>query len=107
MFKTMYNFTKFAMELNEPEPNVAPTDSRLRPDQRLLEEGDMIASNEVKFKLEEKQRAKRKLQENEPEPVWFDKIIESDTQRINYAYNNKYWSCKKSQNWNECPDLFN
>uniref|UniRef100_A0A0M3K554 Oxysterol-binding protein n=1 Tax=Anisakis simplex TaxID=6269 RepID=A0A0M3K554_ANISI len=30
----MYYFTKLAVELNEPEVGVAPTDSRLRPDQR-------------------------------------------------------------------------
>lgn len=35
----MHNFTRLAIELNEPEPGVAPTDSRLRPDQRLMEEG--------------------------------------------------------------------
>lgn len=29
-----YFFSKFACELNEPEDGVAPTDSRLRPDQR-------------------------------------------------------------------------
>lgn len=29
-----YNFTLLAAQLNEPEDGVAPTDSRLRPDQR-------------------------------------------------------------------------
>ena len=35
----MYNFSRLAIELNEPEDGVAPTDSRLRPDQRLMENG--------------------------------------------------------------------
>jgi hypothetical protein len=30
---------RFTCELNEHEEGVAPTDSRLRPDQRLMEEG--------------------------------------------------------------------
>ncbi|CAF4875284.1 unnamed protein product, partial [Rotaria magnacalcarata] len=34
----MYNFTELAIELNEFEPDVAPTDTRRRPDQRLMEE---------------------------------------------------------------------
>ena len=38
-----YNMTKFAIYLNELTPGlkdkVAPTDSRLRPDQHALEEG--------------------------------------------------------------------
>ena len=34
----MYNFSLFSVQLNEPESGVAPTDSRFRPDQRLMEE---------------------------------------------------------------------
>jgi len=34
-----YNFSEFACQLNELEEGVAPTDSRLRLDQRLMEEG--------------------------------------------------------------------
>jgi len=52
-----YHFTKFAIELNEPEAGVAPTDSRNRPDQRLMEEGSWDEANRVKVLLEEKQRA--------------------------------------------------
>ena len=33
-----YNFTILACQLNEPESGIAPTDSRLRPDQRLMEQ---------------------------------------------------------------------
>ena len=31
--------SRFTCELNEMEEDIAPTDSRLRPDQRLMEEG--------------------------------------------------------------------
>merc|ERR1711974_322670 len=34
-----YNFSRFTCGLNEMEEDIAPTDSRLRPDQRLMEEG--------------------------------------------------------------------
>ena len=45
LFLQMYNFTNFAMSLNELEPGMqdrlAPTDCRLRPDIRAMENGDM------------------------------------------------------------------
>lgn len=44
----MYQFTKLAIELNEEEPGVAPTDSRNRPDQRVMEQGDFDKANMVK-----------------------------------------------------------
>lgn len=56
----MHNFTKFAIELNEEEAGVAPTDSRRRPDQRLCEMGEFGAANRVKKCLEEAQRLRLK-----------------------------------------------
>lgn len=53
----------FACQLNEPEPGVAPTDSRLRPDQRLMEDGLWDEANVQKIRLEEKQRAARRQKE--------------------------------------------
>ncbi|RXG69608.1 Oxysterol-binding protein 1 [Armadillidium vulgare] len=79
-----YNFTEFACQLNEPEEGVAPTDSRLRPDQRLMEDGCWDEANAEKLRLEEKQRATRRHREYEVEqakkegrelpaiePTWF------------------------------------
>lgn len=63
----MYNFTLLACQLNEPEDDVAPTDSRLRPDQRLMEEGQWDEANQVKVLLEDKQRAVRRKREEEAE----------------------------------------
>lgn len=56
----MYNLGKFAIELNEPEEGIAHTDSRLRPDQRLMEQGNWDEANKVKTRLEEKQRSARR-----------------------------------------------
>jgi len=107
----MYNFSKLAIELNELEPLIAPTDSRLRPDQRLMEEGDWDEANKLKTKLEEKQRSKRKenemngKKECDHEPVWFEKKIDTNS-NITYVYKNQYWKCKETQRWNDCPNIF-
>jgi len=41
-----YHFSQFCMELNELLPGmrevIAPTDSRLRPDQMAMENGDLV-----------------------------------------------------------------
>ena len=63
----MYHFTKLAIELNEKEDGVAPTDARNRPDQRYMEDGNWDDANKTKVLLEEKQRAKRKKMEAEAE----------------------------------------
>lgn len=61
-----FSFTNFAMSLNELEPHMeamktlCPTDSRLRPDIRKLEEGDIDGAIAEKNRLEEKQRDARK-----------------------------------------------
>lgn len=53
--------------MNEPEEGVAPTDSRLRPDQRLMEDGRWDEANAEKLRLEEKQRAARRAREHDSE----------------------------------------
>jgi hypothetical protein len=49
------------------EEGLAPTDSRKRPDQRLMEEGKWDEANDEKLRLEEKQRAARRQRELEAE----------------------------------------
>ena len=44
-----------------------PTDSRNRPDQRLLENGNVDEASSQKFRLEEKQRASRRVRESRKE----------------------------------------
>ena len=51
--------------MNEFETGVAPTDTRNRPDQRLMEEGQWDDANKEKLRLEEKQRATRRKRESE------------------------------------------
>lgn len=56
----MYYFSELALTLNELEEGIAPTDSRLRPDQRLMEKGRWDEANTEKQRLEEKQRLSRR-----------------------------------------------
>ena len=48
-------------------PVLPPTDSRFRPDQRALENGNYEAASNEKHRLEEKQRAVRRLMEAKSE----------------------------------------
>lgn len=63
---SFYSFTKFAMSLNEIEPHMklpnglCKSDSRLRPDVRCLENGNLDGAVTEKTRLEEKQRETRK-----------------------------------------------
>lgn len=61
----MYYFSALALTLNEQEDGVGLTDSRLRPDQRLMEAGRWDEANTEKQRLEEKQRAVRRRREAE------------------------------------------
>lgn len=61
----MYYFSELALTLNAPESGMAPTDSRRRPDQRLMENGRWDEANAEKQRLEEKQRLARKRREAE------------------------------------------
>ncbi|XP_061882661.1 oxysterol-binding protein 1 isoform X2 [Entelurus aequoreus] len=63
--ETMYFFSSLALTLNEPEEGIAPTDSRRRPDQRLMEDGHWDEANAEKQRLEEKQRTVRRERERE------------------------------------------
>ncbi|KAG8236531.1 hypothetical protein J437_LFUL015805 [Ladona fulva] len=114
-----YNFTELACQLNEEEEGVSPTDSRNRPDQRLMEQGLWNEANAEKVRLEEKQRAARRKREGEAEkaaaegrpyppyePVWFKKQTEPYTGNVFHMYQGRYWDCKEKGDWSMCPDIF-
>lgn len=107
--------TTFAIQLNEPEDGVAPTDSRLRPDQRLMEDGRWDEANQVKAFLEEKQRQTRRKREQEAmqnpdqaaySPSWFKIQTDSITGNPIHTFTNEYWDCKEKKDWSRCPDIF-
>lgn len=72
-----YGFSTFAVELNEVssiEEGFLPlSDSRLRPDQLALENGDVESAEILKKRVEEKQRAKRGNGAMPIGPQWFVK----------------------------------
>ena len=80
-----YGFTTFAASLNEiteiEKGKLPPTDSRLRPDQRAAEEGDLDTAEVYKGRLEDNQRMRRKgmeLKEQVWKPKWFVKVDGGD-----------------------------
>ncbi|KAK6246157.1 hypothetical protein QUC31_000925 [Theobroma cacao] len=105
-YATRYNLTRFAITLNELTPGLKeklpPTDSRLRPDQRYLENGEYEMANSEKLRLEQRQRQARKMQERGWKPRWFAKDKGSDT----YRYIGGYWEAREQGKWDSCPDIF-
>nr|XP_025879751.1 oxysterol-binding protein-related protein 1C isoform X4 [Oryza sativa Japonica Group] len=105
-FPTRYNFTRFAITLNELtaglKEKLPPTDSRLRPDQRCLENGEYERANAEKLRLEQRQRQARKMQESGWKPRWFAKDKATDT----YRYLGGYWESREKGSWEGCPDIF-
>lgn len=103
--KTRYNFTPFAISLNEITPGLReklpPTDSRLRPDQRHLENGECELANAEKFRLEQLQRQARKLQERGWRPRWFEKDEDGC-----FRYVGGYWETREKKDWDGIPDIF-
>ncbi|KAG7279500.1 hypothetical protein CRUP_035886 [Coryphaenoides rupestris] len=108
----MYFFSALALTLNEEGEGVAATDSRLRPDQRLMEEGRWDEANAEKQRLEEKQRAVRRRREAEAtdaldegkefegyQPLWFHQRRDSITGETNFVYKGGYWEAKERQDW--------
>ncbi|KAM5204097.1 oxysterol-binding protein-related protein 3 isoform 4-T12 [Hipposideros larvatus] len=79
-YEQYYGFTQFALELNEIDPFckslLPPTDTRFRPDQRFLEEGNTEEAEIQKQRVEQLQRERRRvLEENnvEHQPRFFRK----------------------------------
>ena len=62
-----YGFSRFAVELNEmtsvERSWIPPTDARLRPDQKALEEGRLKDAENIKLRLEQAQRDRRRQRE--------------------------------------------
>ncbi|KAG2681498.1 hypothetical protein I3843_11G147600 [Carya illinoinensis] len=103
---TRYNLTSFAITLNELtqglQEKLPPTDSRLRPDQRHLENGEYEKANTEKQRLERRQRMSRKLQEIGWKPRWFQR--EGDDGPFRYV--GGYWEARDQGKWDGCPNIF-
>uniref|UniRef100_A0A1A8HRJ2 Oxysterol-binding protein n=1 Tax=Nothobranchius kuhntae TaxID=321403 RepID=A0A1A8HRJ2_NOTKU len=105
----MYNFTNFAVSLNELEPGMesilAPTDCRFRPDIRAMENGNIDEASREKERLEEKQRAARKeraKRDEEWRTRWFQKGTNPYTNSEEWIYTGGYFD----RNYQNLPDIY-
>ncbi|CAG9330446.1 unnamed protein product [Blepharisma stoltei] len=105
-YEQSYYFSDYAMQLNSPPDyfiNLPKTDSRYRPDQRALENGNLKLAASEKWRLEEKQRHVRKKREErgiEYKPRWF--YYDHDE----WLYKGGYWDYKNSGDFSDLPDIF-
>ena len=95
---SMYHFTNFTLQLNHLEASlcsyIPPTDSRLRPDQRALEEGDLRLAADEKIRLEDKQRKAKKLRDENGilyKPKYFEEYCDPVSGEVGYKYIGGYW----------------
>ncbi|XP_068021575.1 oxysterol-binding protein-related protein 1 isoform X3 [Melanerpes formicivorus] len=105
----MYNFTSFAMALNEldkeMESVIPKTDCRLRPDIRAMENGEIDLASEEKKRLEEKQRTARKNRSKSEEDWktrWFHQGPNPYTGTQDWLYSGNYWD----RNYFNLPDIY-
>ncbi|KAI0410916.1 Oxysterol-binding protein-domain-containing protein [Xylaria grammica] len=93
-----FNLTPFVLTFNHIDDNltkyIAPTDSRYRPDQRAMEDGEYDFAAAEKNRLEEAQRMRRKIRQQNGEefvPAWFEKDVHEVTGVEYWKYNGQYW----------------
>ncbi|KAI1891375.1 hypothetical protein AGOR_G00143170 [Albula goreensis] len=105
----MYSFTSFAMQLNEMDKDmegvIPKTDCRLRPDIRAMENGDIDLASEEKKRLEEKQRAARKIRSKSDEEWktrWFHQGPNPHIGSLDWLYSSGYWD----RNYPQLPDIY-
>jgi len=113
-----FNLTPFVLTLNAvPDtlrPYLAPTDTRLRPDQRAMEDGEYDLAATEKDRVEVKQRAARRVREQMGEefiPRWFAKTKCDTTGEEFWKFNGDYWTMRQDvgQNkgeWQGLEDIF-
>lgn len=109
-----YYYQPYTFDLNnltdELRKALPPTDSRFRPDQRMMEDQNIDKAAEEKMRLEEKQRQKRKENEKKGitvhKPMYFEETYDDLTGELIYRYNGKYFEDRKNRNFAHFPDIF-
>ena len=113
-----FNLTPFVVTLNAlPDslrPYLPPTDTRLRPDQRAMEDGLYNLAAAEKNRVEEKQRAKRREREANGEefvPRWFSKGRCAVTGEEYWVFSGEYWKVREmvgegKGTWEGVEDIF-
>ncbi|XP_040857012.1 oxysterol-binding protein-related protein 7 [Ochotona curzoniae] len=95
-----FGFTQFALELNELTAELKralpSTDTRLRPDQRYLEEGNIQAAEAQKRRIEQLQRDRRRVMEENNivhQARFFRRQMDSSGKEW-WVTNNTYWKLR-------------
>ncbi|KAJ5121168.1 ATP12 ATPase F1F0-assembly protein [Penicillium bovifimosum] len=108
-----FNLTPFVITLNALPDGLKewlpPTDTRLRPDQRAMEDGEYTLAADEKHRVEEKQRAKRRERDTNGEvyePQWFTRDKCPITGEEFWAHNGKYWESREAHDWTRSEDIF-
>ncbi|KAJ6790361.1 hypothetical protein PWT90_08557 [Aphanocladium album] len=108
-----FNLTPFVLTFNHIDEKlkqwIAPTDSRLRPDQRAMEDGEYDLAATEKNRLEENQRARRRKREEAGEhftPAWFSKARCEVTGEHYWQFNHKYWQQRAKAGPDGEPDAW-
>jgi hypothetical protein len=111
-----YGFTTFAAALNQiaeiEDHHLPATDSRLRPDQQALEKNDVDDAERLKARLEERQRARRKVLESHGQiwqPQFFEKVEGGDADGDEvWALKEKdgYWDRRARSDWKGVQEVF-
>ncbi|KAH7729707.1 oxysterol-binding protein [Aphelenchoides avenae] len=95
-----YGFSRFTMALNDITPEERPflprTDSRFRPDQRCLENGDTENGAKAKHALEEVV-AQRKRQSIPHRQMWFQVQPDAFTRQEAWTTNGRYWKSRAAK----------
>lgn len=112
-----FNLTPFVVTLNDLndklQPWLPPTDTRLRPDQRAMEDGEYDFAAIEKNRVEEKQRARRRQREENGEefiPQWFEQSKCPITGETYWRCTGNYWKEREKaidgKAWKEVEEIF-
>ena len=111
-----FNLTPFVVTLNAVpdalKAKLPPTDTRLRPDQRAMEDGEYDFAATEKNRVEEKQRAAKRVRESEGQewrPKWFSKKRDEVTGESYWDFGGEggsYWEKRAKGDFSVSDDIF-
>ena len=111
--KEDFYFQPYTFDLNnlteEMKKALPPTDSRFRPDQRLMEYQDIDKAGDEKHRLEEEQRARAKQYKKDgfiPKPLYFEETYDDLTGELIYKYKQNYWEMRNKHQFDDLPKIF-
>ena len=111
--KEDYYFPPYVFDLNnlteEMKKVLPPTDSRFRPDQRLMEYQDIDKAGDEKHRLEEAQRARAKKYKADgfiPKPLYFEETYDDLTGELIYKYKGNYWDKRNRHDFDDLPKIY-